>query len=294
MKLFTILVLSLCLSVTVAQQSASSTLKSLVETEQAFSKTAEAKSTREAFMTFIADDGILFRPNAVAGKKWLQDHPTPVSDKRPLLSWQPVFGEVAESGDLGYTTGPWEFRSDRNNEKPAAFGDFVTIWKKQSDGSWRFALDLGISHPQSSGPLNLWQVEEKRDKTSNRKTDIEATPNALIDLDNKTRIARERGYGEFFRIQAHENVRLYREGSNPVLGKSAATSSLSESKLSVILKATGGDVSRGGDLGYTYGTYEVTDPSSSKAKEKGNYLHIWKKQRDQWLLILDLANPVSE
>ena len=34
-------------------------LKSMIETEQAFSKTAEVKTAREAFMEFIADDGLL-------------------------------------------------------------------------------------------------------------------------------------------------------------------------------------------------------------------------------------------
>lgn len=286
--------LSILSLLTLVPQSNSS-LKSLVETEQAFSKAANEKSTREAFLSFIADDGILFRPRAVAGKKWLEEHPAPTSDKRPLLSWQPAFAEVSVTGDLGYTTGPWEFRSDRTNEKPAAFGDFVTVWKKQADGSWKFALDLGISHPQSSGPLNLWRVEDRRQKTSNRQTDVQATRNALVDFDNKASMnTATRGYAYLFRTLAHENVRLYRDGTNPVLGKSAATRSLTETRASLLWKTLGGDVSRGGDLGYTYGTYEVTDPATSKAKEKGNYLRIWKKQRDRWLLVLDLANPVSD
>jgi hypothetical protein len=82
----------------------------MIETEQAFSKTAEVKDTREAFMTFIADDGLLFRPRAVNGKKWMSEHPVPPSDKRPLLAWQPNFAAVAAAGDLGFTTGPWEFK----------------------------------------------------------------------------------------------------------------------------------------------------------------------------------------
>ena len=50
-------------------------LEEMVRTEQAFSKMAEEKTTREAFLAFIADDGLLFRPGAVNGKKWLLEHP---------------------------------------------------------------------------------------------------------------------------------------------------------------------------------------------------------------------------
>ena len=50
-------------------------LQDMVKTEQAFSKMAEEKTTREAFMAFIADDGLLFRPGAVNGKKWMLEHP---------------------------------------------------------------------------------------------------------------------------------------------------------------------------------------------------------------------------
>ena len=83
------------------------TLQEMVQTEQAFSRMAAEKNTRDAFMAFIADDGLLFRPGRVNGKKWLQDI-RPPSDKHPGLAWQPAFAGMAAAGDLGFTTGPWE------------------------------------------------------------------------------------------------------------------------------------------------------------------------------------------
>ena len=91
-----------------------------MKTEQAFSKMAEEKNTRDAFLAFIADDGLLFRPGAVNGKKWMLEHPAPRStDKKPLLAWQPSFAGMSASGDMGFTTGPWEFKADVKDEKPA-------------------------------------------------------------------------------------------------------------------------------------------------------------------------------
>src|SRR5688572_4725516 len=78
-------------------------LQSLVDTERAFAKTSEDKGTRSAFLAFIAEDGILYRPTAVNGKKWTLEHPLPQSEKRPLLAWQPAFADIALAGDMGFT-----------------------------------------------------------------------------------------------------------------------------------------------------------------------------------------------
>ncbi|HSD47971.1 MAG TPA: hypothetical protein VLB87_15190, partial [Pyrinomonadaceae bacterium] len=123
MKTGIILVLVWCSFVVQAQ----TPLLDMVQTEQAFSRMAAEKNTRDAFMAFIADDGLLFRPGAVNGKKWMQEHPVPPSDKHPLLAWQPSFAGMATAGDLGFTTGPWEFKEDVKDEKPAGYGHFVTL-----------------------------------------------------------------------------------------------------------------------------------------------------------------------
>src|SRR5215831_10824805 len=72
----------------------------MVDTERSFSQMSEQEGIREAFAAFIADDGILFRPRAVVGKKWMQEHPLPPSDKRPLLTWQPIYAFMSRSADL--------------------------------------------------------------------------------------------------------------------------------------------------------------------------------------------------
>ena len=272
-------------------------LQSLVETEQAFSQAAMDKSTREAFVQFIADDGILFRPQAVNGKQWMRDHPLPPSDtpqKRPLLAWQPVFADVAQSGELGYTTGPWEYKEDIKDAKPSAYGDFVTLWKKQANGSWKFAVDLGISHPQSSGPLALWSVTNgsgSRPTQLSKAIDLKRARKDLVRRDLEfSDASMTMGFAKAFQTFAAADVRLFREKSNPFIGKEAAAQALT-SQL-VTWQATGYDVSRSGDLGYTYGTYSASDGAAKKLVERGNYVRIWKKQNDVWKVVLDLANPL--
>ncbi len=271
-------------------------LKSLVETEQAFSQAAADKSTREAFLLFIADDGILFRPKAVNGKQWLIEHPTPASEKRPLLAWQPVFADVALAGDLGYTTGPWEYKEDIKNEKPVAYGDFVTVWKKQRDGSWKFAVDLGISHPESSGPLNLWKVSDPASSASRpiRKINQERERMTLVKRDLEfADSALTLGFVKAFLKYAGTDVRLFREKSAPFIGRQSAAAAIDARKERLTWQTTGEDVSVSGDLGYTRGLYEArSDDSEKKLIERGNYLRIWKKQNGVWRVVLDVANPL--
>ncbi len=271
-----------------------SALKSMVETEQAFSKTAEEQGTREAFLQFIADDGILFRPTAVRGKQWLRDHPQPLSQKRSLLAWQPVFAYIARAGDLGYTTGPWEFTGDIKDEKPAAYGDFVTLWKKQADGSWKFVLDLGISHPQSSGPLKLWRLsDEVSSGTEGGNINLEPARSALVERDREfANTALKQGFAKSFLSYATSDVRLFREDNNPFVGMQAAAQALSSGKGLVTWQPSSGDVSRSGDLGYTYGTYDThSDDGTKKIIEHGSYLRIWKQENGLWKIVLDVAHP---
>ena len=270
---------------------AQSALQEMVKTEQAFSKMAEEKNTRDAFLEFIADDGLLFRPGAVNGKHWMNEHPVPPSDKNPLLAWQPAFAGISASGDMGFTTGPWEAKADRSDEQPSRYGHFVTVWKKQADGTWKFVVDLGISHPQAGGPQTLWQPPETNKKTTSKTVDHVVALQALLERDRNYASAQlKQELAAVYRVYAAPDVRLYRPDNLPYIGIQAATEALATTKGPITWQPIGGDVSRAGDLGYTHGTYEVTD-DTKKVIVKGSYVRIWKKENGMWRIVMDVANP---
>jgi uncharacterized protein DUF4440 len=281
--------LALTLAVLTFVFQAQTPLQEMVLTEQSFSRMAAEKTVYDAFITFIADDGLLFRPAAVNGKKWLLDHPPP-SGKRPGLAWQPAFAGMAISGDLGFTTGPWEGKSDVNDEKPSRYGHFVTVWKKQPDGSWKFVVDLGISHPQSGGPQTLWQPEDKTTKLVGQiKADVAAERKALLKRDREySEYSLQNGLVNGFRLQASPNIRVYRNGHLPVIGRDEAVD-LIRVPDGMGWTPRGGDVSRAADLGYTYGVYDITD-TSKKVIENGSYLRIWRVEQGGWRIVLDVTN----
>jgi ketosteroid isomerase-like protein len=270
-------------------------LKSMVETERAFARTSEEKGTREAFAAFIAEDGILFRPTAVFGKKWMQEHPLPPATTRPLLSWQPIFAAVSRAGDLGYTTGPWLFKQDIKDAKPAAFGNFMTVWKKQTNGVWRFALDLGISNPEPKATTPIWEPGNSQEGSGSfKRIDPEAARVVLLNVDREfSKASADQGAREAFLLYAAKDVRLFRNDHFPFIGKTAAADALAPITAEWTWTPSFAGVSVSGDLGYSYGVYELREKNPARTvSERGNYARVWKKVIGDWKLVVDVADPV--
>jgi ketosteroid isomerase-like protein len=66
----------------------------------------------------------------------------------PSLSWTPTRGEVVGAGDLGYTTGRSVFRGKGSNGVVTERkGEYLTVWRKQRDGTWKVIFDTGSTLP---------------------------------------------------------------------------------------------------------------------------------------------------
>jgi ketosteroid isomerase-like protein len=268
-------------------QSTKSALQTMFETERAFAQASAEKGTREAFLAFIADDGILFRPTAVKGKEWMLAHPPPASTKRSLLSWQPMFGDMAQSGDMGYTTGPWQFKTDINDEKAAAFGEFITVWKKQRDGSWKFVIDLGVSHAEPTDISTVTPMARTKWK-ANKPTDAKE----LLRVDSELAAQTATKGAEAFISETADDVRVFRHTHFPFVGRSRIAKAFPADAAVWNWEPKSADVSAAGDLGYTYGTYTRKDKEA--LAEKGNYLRIWKRLAGNWRVVMDVADPLAK
>jgi len=264
-------------------------LTAMVATERAFSRMSEEKGIRESFTEFIAEDGILFRPGAVFGKKWMRENPLPRSTTRPLLVWQPIFAGISRAGDLGYTTGPWQFKNDIKDAKFSAFGNFMTVWKKQPDGKWRFVVDLGISNPEPKTPALLTYGAPASGRFTR---DAAKGRSDLLNTDRDfSKASAKRGAVEAFLAYASSDVRAFRNQKQPFIGRKAAVAAWAPLSIEWTWTPQFADVSKSGDLGYSYGLYEMRDKATNSVAEIGNYLRVWKRVNGAWKLILDLTDP---
>lgn len=260
-------------------------LQKLVETEQAFAKNAFERGTKAAFLNFLADDGIIFNPTQANGKLVWKSRP----DSPALLAWNPAWADVSSNGKLGYTTGGWEFRPKGKTDKPTAFGEYVTLWEKQTDGTYKAVLDIGIEHPSSSYKNAAWR--SPTDAGSGVKSVKGGVTNStLTDIFSNKSMAN--GY---FNYLADDCIVL-REGNLPFYGKQNAFFALErmekEFPSSSFLNFSGETSKIYGNMMYIYGVYQLTD--KDKAVKKWNYVQIWKHRGGKWQIVLDIFNPIPE
>jgi ketosteroid isomerase-like protein len=122
----------------------------IVKSDAAFAQSV-AEKNREKFLSFIADVTTFNggSPNELHGrdavmKAWADFF----SADGPTLSWTPIKGEVVGAGDVGYTTGRSVLRQKGTDRKVTERrGQYVTIWRKQTDGSWKVVFDTGSTLP---------------------------------------------------------------------------------------------------------------------------------------------------
>ena len=267
-------------------------LDSLVATENAFSRTAGEKGFRDAFIDFFADDSVLFRPDPVPGREFMRSRP-----KSPaLLSWYPIFADVSLAGDLGYTTGPWELRAKGKDDPEVAYGDFVTLWQKQADGTWKVKIDHGVSHPQppSRAAVSIPPAKPaKVEAATLPKVDVEAERKNLEAADRAFAKAAEKGTPAAYLGVLAEPARLYRADLQPALDREAIRAALAKDPAAMTWEPAGAVVAVSGDLGSTYGIAKSREGGKQGSwVSSHNYFRVWRKQQDgSWKVVLDVMTP---
>ena len=270
------------------------TLASLVQAERDFAAAARARGIRGGFLEYLAEEAIVFRPRPLAARAWYERQP----EGQEVLTWEPAFAEASAAGDLGYTTGPWEFRKQPSSADPTARGHYVSVWRRRRDGSWRVLIDAGISHARAEW-AGQQAVTSRRsaDASEARELDEEKLRrerNALVERDGRlSKAAAKRGSVKKLIAAFSKDVRVYREGTPPAIGEDAARTAVATEPGSTTWQTDGAVVSRSGDLGYTYGVAS-TGAAEGRTSLESSYLRVWRRSGGDWKVILDLAVPIRE
>lgn len=265
-------------------------LASLVAAERAFAQTSVEEGMRHAFLAYLADESIIFRPTPTDGRPWFTDRP----ESPGTLAWQPVFADVADTGDLGYTTGPWSFSDSAGT--PLAYGHYVSAWRLQPDSTWRVEIDAGISHSAVDIPPPS-RVASPGDTTMTRALSPlyqESARVALLKADRDlAEASAAQGSVAAFSAVLDDSVRFYRDGSFPQRGKAAMEAMLAREGGVLSWVPLDARVSQAGDLGYTYGLATFRAAAGDTTAASSSYLRLWKRPpHGAWTLVLDLASPI--
>jgi ketosteroid isomerase-like protein len=274
-----------------------SALDSLVSSERAFSAHSVEKGMRDAFLAYLADDAVIFRPLPINGKQsWESRAPEPGT-----LIWEPSFAEIAATGDLGYTTGPWEFRppaagSGAVPDSAIAHGHFVSVWRKQPDGAWKVIVDIGGIHEKpahgvgsgyfTAGPTHT--LPKKKKKKFDIQFDLRTIEQGCWSETHASDSTALVGC-------AAQDIRYYRAGALPILGVQAVRAARNPTSGRTRWLARGSGASASDDLGYTYGIIERMTRGSTAPPDSEVYLHVWRKDaRGNWQIALAVENPLKK
>jgi ketosteroid isomerase-like protein len=249
-------------------------LEDVIAQERAFANDSAQRGMRDAFLTYIADDGILFAPGPVSGKKHLS-----TTDASPgTLTWTPAFAGMAVSGDLAFTVGPYVW----TDGKVSSGGQYLTIWRKDSQGRWRFELDRGTGGPRE-GEGRADDVELVRLPMSDAKADPAGSAglaDAEASLSNQSRLDAPQALLK--RLAPH--ARVLRPGSAPAITAAQHAAIAAGAPASITYAPVLARTSAAGDLAYSYG--EATWTKDGKARQ-GHFVRVWQKQGGKWAIVVD-------
>lgn len=117
--------------------------KEIFEVEAAFAAMAKKEGIGNAFAFYAADSAVLLRSKQlIKGRKEIAKAYMALNSDSITLNWSPDFIDVAASGDLAYTYGRYVLsQMDSTGNITSDTGIFHTVWKRQSNGEWRFVWD---------------------------------------------------------------------------------------------------------------------------------------------------------
>jgi ketosteroid isomerase-like protein len=263
-------------------QAADSPLTQLVDAELAFSKMAGERGIRDSFLHYLAEDSVILAPVPMNGKQATRDGPADPG----VLSWYPDFAGVSGAGDLGYSSGPYQYRTAAD-QAPVGFGYFISIWRRQADGEWKVVFDAGVRNVRSAQPPAAFERREESRKLvtplpaavlREREQSLRQTEMKLA-AQTAARLARLAGEARFFR-----------DRQQPLTEREAIAGLLREEKIAPAWKVEKVALAASGDLGYAYGTASVP----GGIPERRSWMRVWSFEGGAWKIKLDLELPVAE
>ncbi|MBZ4330370.1 MULTISPECIES: DUF4440 domain-containing protein [unclassified Corallococcus] len=122
--------------------------------DSAFSAMSITEGMGKAFTAWAAEDAVMPQGTAgIFGHDAIAKAYAPFTLEAIDLRWEPVLGDAAGSGDLAYTVGrAIATGKDAKGQPEVDHVKYLTVWRRQADGQWRYVTDGGNSSPGPQGP----------------------------------------------------------------------------------------------------------------------------------------------
>ncbi len=241
----------------------------VVNIEKKFAYHALQYNTKDAFLKFMDTGAIIFKDGEIIKAK-------PTWEAKPAnkskLIWEPAFVVVSTGGDIGVTSGPWQFKPE-GKDSVVATGEFTTVWIKK-DTTYKWILDMGIDHNQKIKSPSITGVALSHYERS-------GYPGLRYMLMAEQTFTTQyySGGKDAYRDVADNDIYFINNGYTPLHGYYKLDDALTNMSGTMKFQAVGSGCSEQGDLGYVYGYVNDKD-------KKGNYLRVWRRIGRKWMIIL--------
>jgi ketosteroid isomerase-like protein len=254
---------------------------SLAASELAFAKHSVDHGMRAAFIEYFADDGVNFAPDPGNTRARFRARPDAIEPF--VLDWHPAIAAVARAGDLGFTTGPYTITGRAPAVREAAQGMFFSVWRRQSDGSWRVIVDGGV--PTRAPVPDAAFGDDPHPLISIANAAGAGGQKTLFDLEAQPLFGAPSAASGYAALLGDE-ARLVIGPTPPALGRDAVVAQLAERELKFRWETLAAGISRSDDLGYSYGRLHLL---GARGKTPGHYVHVWMRDRGgRWRIVAEL------
>ena len=267
MKKVTLIVLSL-LPLKIFAQSA---IEQIISAEKNFAETSKTQGTKKAFLSFADSECVGFNKGNEIN---IFDDWTLRKADSTKLYWQPELAIATVSGDMGITTGPWQYYKNSLSDTPLAHGQFASVWQKKIDGNWKVLVDIGISFTEKTKAISSSKkiVLSKQQYRLTYQSELDKANDVFAYEFIKDKDAALNKYMD-------DDCYVMIEGHAPLKGSKAIKANAEIIPDGLRLKQSGNFYSGVKDLLAAYGTATV-------ANKKMNYLCVWKRKGDHWKLLM--------
>lgn len=125
----------------VAADDAAAAREQVMQADRDFAALSVVQNPAIAFRDFMAPDGALLSAPVYGPEANYELQ----KDGRGQLEWAPIIGQAAASGDLGFTIGEATATNPDTGER--RYSKYITVWKRQPNGTWLYVIDGGNARP---------------------------------------------------------------------------------------------------------------------------------------------------
>lgn len=238
--------------------------------ERAFARYAIDSSIKKAFLQFLDKEGVVFNKGEIRNglTTWKA-----AEENGGKLLWQPAYTGISKSGDLGFSTGPFEYRVALEDTAVSS-GQYTSIWTKNSRGEWKVLVDMGTGFTPSfynreavkfasglkAAPRSFadWHMPEQLFIQQYQQKGSQAFTNFLTPA-------------SWFNLQGHTPL--------TTTGEIKAGLASIPDELTFIPEA--GGIASSNDMAYVYGTVIYNG-------NRENFLRVWTYSKQGWKLVLQV------